>query len=49
MKYWEEQNFEPREEEQLSKDVVNILDLFRLLSVQDKLKVRNLIREESII
>lgn len=49
MKYWEEQNFEPKEQEQLSNNVVNILNLFRLLSVQDKLKVRNLIREESII
>ena len=49
MKFWEEQSFEPKKEEQLSKDVVNILDLFRLLSVGNKLKVRNLIREESII
>jgi hypothetical protein len=48
MKYWEEQTFEPRKEEKLSEDIVNILDLFRLLSVENKLKVRDLIRNEEI-
>jgi hypothetical protein len=48
MKYWEEQSFEPIKEEKLSEDVVNILDLYRLLSVENKLKVRNLIRNEEI-
>jgi hypothetical protein len=48
MKYWEVQTFEPKEEEKLSEDIVNILDLFRLLSVGNKLKVRNLIINEEI-
>jgi hypothetical protein len=48
MKYWEEQTFEPKEEEESSEDVVNILDLYRLLSVENKLKVRNLLRNVEI-
>jgi len=48
MTFWEHNLFEPKEEEKLSEDVVNILDLFRLLSTQDKLKVRNLLRNEEI-
>lgn len=32
----------------VSNDVLNILDLFRLLSAEEKLKVKQLIREEKI-
>ena len=33
---------------EVSKDVVNIIDLFRLLSSAEKLVVKRLIREENI-
>ena len=33
---------------EVSKDVVNIIDLFRLLSSAEKLAVKRLIREENI-
>ena len=33
---------------EVSKDVVNIIDLFRLLSSAEKLEVKRLIREENI-
>jgi hypothetical protein len=33
---------------EVSKDVVNIIDLFRLLSSAEKLAVKRLIREEDI-
>jgi hypothetical protein len=37
------------EEKNLSRDVVNILDLFRLLSVEEKATVKRIIRNEKII
>ena len=40
---------EPKQEDkELSKDVVNIIDLFRLLSSAEKLAVKRIIREENI-
>ena len=40
---------EPKQEDkELSKDVVNIIDLFRLLSSAEKLAVKRIIREEKI-
>ena len=35
-------------DKELSKDVVNIIDLFRLLSSAEKLAVKRIIREEKI-
>ena len=49
IKYWEEQNLSPTEsKKELSKDIINILDLFRLLSSEEKATVKRLIREENI-
>jgi len=48
LKYWEEQTFEPSQEEELSEDVLSILQLFRLLTAIDKVVVKKLLREESI-
>jgi hypothetical protein len=40
---------EPKEEKEvLSEDVVNILELFRLLSVENKVRVRQLLKQENI-
>ena len=45
---------EPKEDKieldksEVSKDVVNIIDLFRLLSSAEKLAVKRIIREENI-
>ena len=40
---------EPKEEDkELSKDVVDIIQLFRLLSVENKVKVRQLLKNENI-
>ena len=40
---------EPKEDKEvLSEDVVNILELFRLLKTEDKATTKRLIREESI-
>ena len=40
---------EPKQEDkELSKDVVNIIQLFRLLSVENKVKVRQLLKNENI-
>lgn len=42
-------NEEPTEnKKELSQDVINILDLFRLLSSEEKATVKRLIREENI-
>lgn len=38
----------PKDKEELSKDVVNIIELFRLLSTEDKATVKRIIREENI-
>ena len=51
VKYWEEQSFGEKEiktEETYSQDVINIRELFRLLSYNDKALVKRLIREENI-
>lgn len=50
-RFWEEQEyFENREKEQepLNKDVENILELFRLLSPENKVKVKQLLKSEKI-
>ena len=40
---------EPKEDKEvLSEDVVNILELFRLLSAEQKVKVRQLLKQENI-
>jgi len=40
---------EPKEDKEvLSEDVVNILELFRLLSAENKVKVRQLLKQENI-
>lgn len=50
IKYWEEQSFGGKEikTEEYSQDVINIKELFRLLSYNDKALVKRLIREENI-
>lgn len=48
LKYWNGQDFQNYEKETLSKDVHYILDLFRLLSAEERLKVKQLVREEKI-
>ena len=56
VKYWEEQNFGEQElrskeiktEEKYSQDVINIKELFRLLSVEDRILVKRIIAEENI-
>ena len=56
IKYWEEQSFgeqelrskENKETEEYSQDVINIRELFRLLSYNDKALVKRLLREENI-
>ena len=51
VKYWEEQSFgekDLKETEEYSQDVINIRELFRLLSYNDKALVKRLIREENI-
>ena len=51
VKYWEEQNFGEKEiktEEKYSQDVINIKELFRLLSVENRILVKRIIAEEKI-
>jgi len=51
IKYWEEQSFGEKElktEETYSQDVINIRELFRNLSVEDKVNAKKLIREEKL-
>ena len=49
VKYYFEENFGKEEtEEKYNQDVVNIRDLFRLLSVEDKILVRRIIAQEKI-
>ena len=38
----------PKEKEELSEDIVNIIQLFRLLSAENKVKVKQILREENI-
>ena len=48
--YLDQESFGEKEktEEKYSQDVINIRELFRLLSVEDRILVKHLIREESI-
>jgi hypothetical protein len=49
-KYFMDDSYLTEEEEKnLSRDVVNILDLFRLLSAEEKATVKRIIRNEKII
>ena len=51
VKYYFEENFGEKEnktEEKYSQDVINIKELFRLLSVEDKILVKRIIAEEKI-
>lgn len=48
IKYYQEDYTEEKTEEKLSLNVLNILQLFRLLSASEKVDVKRLIREESI-
>ena len=48
IKYWEEQSFGEKTEEKYSQDVINIRDLFRLLSSEDKVLVRRILSQENI-
>lgn len=51
IKYWEEQSFGEKEiktEEIYSQDVINIRELFRLLSFEDKVIAKRLIQQEKI-
>ena len=51
IKYWEEQSFGEKEiktEETYSQDVINIRELFRLLSVENSILVKRIIAEEKI-
>jgi len=45
--YWEDRLSE--NEEQYSKEVLDILDLFRLLSVENKVAVKRLIEKEKLL
>lgn len=47
-KYYLDNSFQEDNNQTVSNDVLNILDLFRLLSAEEKLKVKQLIREEKI-
>mgnify|MGYP006921427868 CR=1 FL=1 len=46
--YWESQDFGEETEEKISKDVQEIIELFRLLSVENKVKCRRIIAQENI-
>ena len=51
IKYWEEQNFGEKEiktEEKDSQDVINILDLFKMLSIEDKITTIRKLRQEKL-
>ena len=48
VKYWEEQDLEPKQEKELSKDVINVVELFRLLSTEDKAMAKRVIKEEKM-
>lgn len=56
IKYWEEQSFgeqelrskENKETEEYSQDVINIRELFRLLSFEDKVIAKRLLQQEKI-
>lgn len=48
--YLDQESFSEKEktEEKYSQDVINIKELFRLLSVEDKILVKRIIAEEKI-
>lgn len=48
--YWEDQDFPAKEikTEEYSKDVVNIAELFKLLSTEDRIAVKRLIASEKV-
>ena len=46
--YLDDSFTDSEKEEKLSEEVVNIRDLFRLLSAEDKIKVRGLLTQENI-
>lgn len=46
--YWEDRLSEETEK-QYSKEVLNFLDFFRLLSVEDKVAVKRLIEKEKLL
>lgn len=48
IKYWEDRLEQETISNSFSNDVINILDLFKLLSTEEKLKVKRLIKEEKI-
>ena len=48
IKYYQEDYTEQKIEENLSEDVVNILETFKLLSVEDKIVVKRLIKTVDI-
>ena len=49
VKYYFEENFgKEKTEEKYSQDVINIKELFRLLSVEDRILVKRIIAEEKI-
>ena len=48
VKYYFEENFGKEKTEEYSQDVINIRELFRLLSFEDKVIAKRLLREESI-
>ena len=48
-KYWEEQeSVNSAEKEEYSQDVINIKELFRLLSLEDKILVKRIISLEKV-
>jgi len=47
-RFYSDESFGEKEIKNNSKEVQNILDIFRLLSVEDKISVKRLIREEEI-
>ena len=56
-KYWEESNFPTqslktssaeKSKKELTENVKNILDLYNLLSIEEKIEVKKLIREQKV-
>ena len=47
--YWEEEYPQEVKDNKLSEDVVNILETFKALKFEDKVILKRLIRDESII
>ena len=46
--YWDEEYPQEEKDDKLSKDVLNILEIFKLLSVEDKIVVKRLIKTMDI-